>query len=122
MATIKDHYGVYCKKRCIASYYIYTDGTACYFAAEHAFRRLEGEDIPDVFKHSLETEGPAPFMAEILTERNRVPGQKKPVYKSGNITVERIARETGEKFWVYRQSAEKGGERVLREKPRRAPL
>lgn len=120
MATIKDHYGVYCKKRCIASYYIYTDGTACYFAAEHAFRRLEGEDIPDVFKHSLETEGPAPFMAEILTERNRVPGQKKPVYKSGNITVERIARETGEKFWVYRQSAEKG-ENGYSEKSHAAP-
>ena len=66
MATIKDHYGVYCKKRCIASYYIYTDGTACYFAAEHAFRRLEGEDIPEGFKHSMESEGPAPRISASL--------------------------------------------------------
>lgn len=108
MATIKDHYSVYFKKHCIASYYIYSDGKACYSTSDFAFRGLADEAVPAVFKRSRDAKRAVPFMAKMMTEQSRVQGQKKPVYKSGDFTVERIPQETGEKFWVYRRSAEKG--------------
>ena len=108
MSSIKDHYSVYFKDCCIASYYVYSDGSSCYYASDFAFNRLENEDIPAKFKKSTERKGPVPFMAKIIVEENRVQGTKKPVYRSGDFTVNRIAQETGEKFWVYRRSAEKG--------------
>ena len=108
MATIKDYYSVYYKDHCIASYYVYTDGSAAYCASDFAFRGLENEDIPKTFKHSAEKKGPVPCMAKILTEQNRVRGKKTPIYKSGDMTVKRIPHETGERFLIYKRDAKKG--------------
>ena len=108
MATITDRYSVYYKKHCIASYYVYDNGSTCYSTSSFAFRGLEKEDIPAKFKKETERKGAVPFMATIMTEENRVQGTKKPVYKSGAFTVERIPQETGEKVWIYRRSAKKG--------------
>lgn len=110
MATIKDDYSVYYKDSCIASYYVFNDGNACYSTSEYSFIGLEKEDIPAIFKRNAERKGTVPFMAEIIAERNRVQGMKRPIYRSGDITVKRIPKETGEKFWIYKRSAEKGEE------------
>ena len=110
MATIKDDYSVYYKDHCIAAYYVYSDGKTCYSTSDYSFIGLEKEDVPAKFKKGTERKGPVPFMAKIISEENRVKGTKKPVYQSGDITVKRIPRETGEKIWIYRRNAEKGEE------------
>ena len=110
MSTIKDHYSVYFRESCIAAYYVMSDGTHSYSTSNFSFIGLEKEDIPQTFKHQKEQKKPIPFMAELITEKNRVPGMKRPVYKSGNFTVKRIPKETGERFLVYKRSAEKGEE------------
>ena len=110
MATITDYYNVYYKDHCIAAYYIYGSGETCYSTSNYAFIGLEKEDIPKAFKQQTERKGPVKFMAEIMTEQNRVKGTKTPIYKSGVFTVKRIPKETGEKYWVYKRSAEKGEE------------
>ena len=105
---IKYDYSVYFKTSCIASYYVYENGEACYSTSNFAFIGLENESIPDKFKHGAERKGPVPFMAKIITEQNRVKGSKTPVYKSGDFTVKRIPQETDEKFLIYKRSANKG--------------
>jgi len=107
---IKDHYNVYYKDHCIAGYFVYENGDANYSTSDFPFIGLEKEDIPQVFKHSTEQKGAVPFIAEIMTEENRVKDMKRPVYQSGNMTVKRVPQETGEKFIVYKRSAKKGEE------------
>ena len=107
---IKDDYNVYYKDHCIANYYIYEDGSACYSTSDYAFIGLENEDIPLKFKSSVEKKAPVPFMVKLITDQNRVPNMKQPIYKSGDFTVKRKARETGEKYMVYNRRAEKGEE------------
>ena len=107
---IKDHYSVYFKDSCIASYCVYENGSSCYATSSFSFIGLENEDVPEVFKHQTEKKGAVPFMAEIIAEQNRVKGRKTPIYQKGPITVKRIPSETGEKFLVYKRSAQKGEE------------
>ena len=107
---IKDHYNVYYKDHCIAGYFVYENGDANYSTSDFPFIGLEKEDIPQVFKRSTEKKGAVPFIAEIMTEENRVKDMKRPVYQSGNMTVKRVPQETGEKFIVYKRSAKKGEE------------
>ena len=107
---LKDHYNVYFKEHCIASYCVYENGAANYYASNYAFIGLENENIPDKFKHTVEKNGPVPFMAKIITDQNRVPGLKQPIYQKDDFTIKRVAQETGERFWIYRRSAEKGEE------------
>ena len=110
MARIIDHYNVYYKDHCIASYIVCDDGKARYSTSAFPFIGLENEDIPEVFKHEVEKKGAVPFMAEIITEQNRVKGRKQPFYHSGDFSVRRVPGETGKKFWIYRRSAKKGEE------------
>ena len=107
---ITDYFSVYYKESCIASYHVYENGCSCYSTSDFSFIGLENEDIPKAFKKQTERKGPVPFMADLIKEENRVPGMKRPVYKSGPFTVKRVAKETGEKFVVYRRSAKKGEE------------
>ena len=107
---IKDHYNVYYKEHCIASYHVYENGAASYSTSDFSFIGLENENIPDKFKHQVEKNGPVPFMAKIITDQNRVPGLRQPIYQKDDFTVKRVAQETGERFWIYRRSAEKGEE------------
>ncbi len=107
---IKDHYNVYFKDSCIAAYYIFDNGSTSYSTSDFSFIGLENEDIPKKFKSSVEKKGPIPFMAKLISDQNRVPDMKRPVYKSGDFTVKRVPQETGEKFLIYKRSAEKGEE------------
>ena len=44
----------------------------------------------------------------MIKDSNRVPGRKRPLYKNGALLLERVPKETGKRFSVYRRSAEKG--------------
>jgi len=107
---ITDHYNVYYKDHCIACYHVYDNGDSCYSTSDFSFIGLEKENIPAAFKRQTEQKGAVPFMAEIMTEQNRVKGRKTPIYQSGNFTVKRVPHETGERFVVYRRSAKEGEE------------
>ena len=51
---IKDHYSVYFKDSCIASYCVYENGSSCYSTSSFSFIGLENEDVPEMFKHQTE--------------------------------------------------------------------
>ena len=103
-------FSVYFKDSCIAAYYIFDNGSTSYSTSDFSFIGLENEDIPKKFKSSAEQKGPIPFMAKLISDQNRMPDMKRPVYKSGDFTVKRVPQETGEKFLIYKRSAEKGEE------------
>lgn len=105
---IIEEFNVYYRKSCIGIYYVFENGETEYSTSNFAFIGLEKEDIPDKFKRTVRAKGPVGFLQQYMTEENRVKGTRKKKYLAGDFSIVRLPKETGEKYWVYRRSAEKG--------------
>ena len=107
---IRNEYRIVYKGSTVGFYYVFSGGSAEYRVYS----------VPDgVPSEELERLGaakgrsgkkPFPPFSDLIRDENRVQGRKQPIYESGGLRAERIAQETGEKFYVYRHNAEKGDE------------
>ncbi len=117
---VTDQYAVRYRGKDIGVYYVFgnssTEFVPGYFERETVKAALGPHGIGDAVKRK----GPIPFFAEILRDGNRVPGLKRPIYVSGEITLERRPNGTGERWLVYSRSARKGTA-AYSEEPHDAP-
>ncbi len=105
---VDDSFEVLYKDRLVGHYWRLSDGSCSY-----SVYSCDSEDLRnDLREYRLDkdrkTKRPMKPFSEIIREANRVPGRRQHIYVQGPITLCRIPNETGEKFWVYRRSAEKG--------------
>ena len=122
MAWITDEYRLTYKDQNAGWYYVFNDGT--YRWSVNSWES-EIKDFKDLLQQmglskDKETKKPIAVIEKMMTEANRVKGMKKVVYVDGDFRLTRIARETNERFLVYRCSAEKG-EPGYSPKPHSAP-
>ena len=122
MAWITDEYALTYKDQRAGWYYVFNDGT--YRWSVNSWE-CEIKDFKDLLQQmgltkDKETKKPIAVIEKMMTEANRVKGMKKVVYVDGDFRLTRIARETDERFLVYRCSAEKG-EPGYSPKPHSAP-
>ena len=105
---VKDHYQISGEDIAVAWYYVFNDGSAEYTVSSFYSDKLPKELIEAGLTKDIRQKKEIPYFKKILTEENRVPGKKKPVYKVGSMTIERIPEETDERFMVYRVDAKEG--------------
>ena len=105
---LKDEYYVILGGDVVGWYYVYEEGAVSYTVKSG----LDSATLEKLKAHGLsknaERKKHLPFFAEMINDENRVPGTRKVIYEKDGFRLERIPQETDEKFWIYRQSAEKG--------------
>ena len=107
MSYLKEHYTVSYDDRKIGSYYVYDDefrftlSWGSPWDIEEQLREL-GLDKDKQRKRAFK-----PFTG-LISDENRVAGRKRIIYRNGPLMLERIPKETDERFSVYRRWAEKG--------------
>ena len=108
MARITDEYKVFYNDKEIGYYYIFSDDTVRYYTAWGCPWDIESE----LKELGLDKEYDGKKRIRVLTaaikEENRVPGRRRRIYMDGPLRLERVPRETDERFSVYRRQAEKG--------------
>ncbi|MBO4318346.1 MAG: hypothetical protein J5855_08760 [Mailhella sp.] len=89
-------------------FHVFTDGTASYAVSS----RLPADAAKELGALGLagDADGKAAMklLSRLMEGMERVPGRKRVMYARGDTILEREPRETGERFSVYRRSAEKG--------------
>ena len=111
MSWIIDEYKLtYGDNLYVGTYYSYDDDTYRYYVNEW---NKEVKEIHDILaKKGLlrerEAKKPIAAITRMMKASNRVKGRKRVIYVDGPFTLERIPRETNERFLVYRCGAEKG--------------
>ena len=105
---IKDEYYLILGGDTVGWYYVYDNGSVSFTVKDG----LDAAALEKLKERSLakdaESKGHLPFFAEMINDANRVPGTRKIIYEKDGFRLKRIPEETGERFWIYRQSAEKG--------------
>lgn len=103
-----DEYYLILGEKTVGWYYVYEEGAVSYTVKSSldpdALEKLKARGLAK----NAERKGYLPFFAEMINDENRVPGTRKVIYEKDGFRLERIPEETGEKFWIYRLSAEKG--------------
>ena len=78
---------------------------------------IKASSIPEELKKELKALGldkdreeqqPIRLFSGLIDDAHRVPGRKRILYQDGPLMLERKPKETGERFSVYRRSADKG--------------
>jgi len=100
-------YRVYYDDRYIGLYYVFDDGTIRYYPDSRC-KDLEKELKSLGLDKEIDTDKPLKLFTDIIDETKRVPGRRKRIYQDGHLKLERKAKETGERFSVYRRAAEEG--------------
>ena len=103
---IKDHYNVFYMNEQVGSYYVYTSSVS--YSAFSSVQKYEKELKELGLDKDIKGRKSIPAFSNVIREANRVPGRKRAIYQDGHLKLEREPRETGERFSVYRRSAEKG--------------
>ena len=108
MARITDEYKVFYNDKEIGYYYVFNDDTIRYYTAWGCPWDIEKE----LKELGLDKEYDGKKRIRVLTaaikEENRMPGRKHRIYNDGPLRLERVPKETDERFSVYRRQAEKG--------------
>ena len=108
MTYIKDEYEVIYNEKTIGYYYVMSDSTIRYSTAWGCPWDIE-EQLKELgLDKERESQKPLKVFTNIIKPKYRVPGRRKIIYQKDNLRLERYPRETGERFSVYRRSAEKG--------------
>jgi hypothetical protein len=107
---ITDEYKVFCDGENIGYYYVFSDGSV-EFTATYSPDKKEAAAMKKAgFEKDIKQKKPVERLACFMDDEHRVKDRKRIIYTDETITVERIPQETGEKFWIFRQWAEKGEE------------
>ena len=108
MSHIIDDYKVFYSDKQIGYYRTFSDGTVDYSTAWGCPWNMESELKELGLDKEIKGGKNIKVFANMIKDPNRVPGRKRIVYKDGDLLLERVPKETGERFSVYRRSAEKG--------------
>ncbi len=107
MCNITDQYNVKFKGKDIGLFYIY-DNNTIYYSAGYGCPWDMGEELGALgLDKSFEGEY-AEVLIKTIAEENKVKGRKRSIYTNGGLELERMPKESGERFSVYRCEAEKG--------------
>ncbi len=101
------------------SFEIFYDGTrtGSYYVYDDRSSRWTVWDVPDEVLDALKALGldkdkdrkrPMKVFSDLMKDEYRVAGRKRIVYQNGPLSIARVPRATGERFYVYRRAAEKG--------------
>ena len=103
---LQDNYIVRYNGEIVGYYQVMSDGRAYYNLAWGMPGELEAE-LKELGL-AQKREGAKSFkpFTELICDENRVPGRRRILYRSGPVLLERKPRETGERYMVYRRSAE----------------
>ena len=108
MSYVEESYTVTYNSETVGYYYVFDDQTVSYHVAL---------SIPEEHKKELralglnkdrEEQQPIRLFSGLIDDAHRVPGRKRIMYQDGPLMLEREPKETGERFSVYRRSADKG--------------
>ena len=108
MSHIIDDYKVFYSDKQIGYYRTFSDDKVEYRTAWGCPWDIENELKELGLDKEIEGKEPIKLFVNMIKDSNRVPGRKRPLYKNGELLLERVPKETGERFSVYRRSAEKG--------------
>ena len=117
---VTDLYDVRYQGKDIGVYYVFSNASTEFAPGYFERDTVNAVLGPHGIKGEMKRKGPIPFFAQVIRDENRLPGRKRPIYVSGDITLERRPNETGERFLVYSRSANKGSEAYSSE-PHDAP-
>ncbi len=107
--TFTDRYTIRMGERAIGSYYVWEDGSVSYNTGWGCPWDIEKELKELGLDRDVEQRRkPIRSLAELTEETNRVPGTRRRIYEKAPLRAEREAEPTGERYSVYRRSAEKG--------------
>ena len=108
MSLRSDAYIVKYNEKNIGNYYI-NDDNSVFFSLDWGSPWDIEEELKELGLHKeYKGKKPPAIFPEIINDENRVPGRKRIIYRKGLLTLERQPKETGERFSVYRRSANKG--------------
>ena len=122
MRRIKNHYNLTHNGNFVGNYYVFDNHTYNYNVSSWA---SDIKDCKDLLAQmgllkNIESDQPVAAIEAMMKEENRVAGRKRPIYKVGDFTLERIPQETDDRFLVYRCGAKKN-EAGYSEKDHSAP-
>ena len=108
MPWLLDQYEVRYGERTVGYYYRYAGGTASYSTAWGSPWDIAEELHALGLDAECRDRAANALFARVIDDANRVPGRKRIIYVAGSVTLDRSPQETGERFSVYRRSADKG--------------
>ena len=109
MARIKDEYRLTHKGKFVGIYYVMDDHTYSYCVSSW---ESDIKDCKDLLAQmgllkDIESKQPIAAIEAMIKEENRIAGRKRPIFKEGDFTLERVPVETVDRFLVYRCGANK---------------
>ena len=107
--AVADKYRIFLDGQIVGYYTVWDDGEVTYYTAWGCPWDIE-EELKQLGldKEIRERRDPIKSLAELTDEANRIPGMRKHIYEKGPLRAERDPMPTGEKYSVYRRSADKG--------------
>ena len=105
---IKDEYEVIYGDRTVGYYYVYSDDSVSYSTAWGSPWDLEEQLKALKLDKEKKRKKPLKQFSDIICEEYRIPGTRKRIYQKDMIRLERYSRETDERYYVYKRSAEEG--------------
>ena len=105
---IKDEYEVIYGDRTVGYYYVYSDDSVSYSTAWGSPWDLEEQLKALKLDKEKKRKKPLKQFSDIICEEYRIPGTRKRIYQKDMIKLERYSRETDERYYVYKRSAEEG--------------
>ena len=104
---ITDEYHIDYKGEQVGYYCIFNDKASSFNLAWGLSEETKTALAAFGLKDNMERKRPMKVFTDMIKEENRVAGRKRPIYKVGGFTLERIPQETDERFLVYRCGAKK---------------
>ena len=105
---IKDEYEVIYGGKTVGYYYVYSDDSVSYSTAWGSPWDLEEQLKALKLDKEKKRKKPLKQFSDIICEEYRIPGTRKRIYQKDMIRLERYSRETDERYYVYKRSAEEG--------------
>lgn len=109
MARIKDEYRLTYKGNFVGIYYVLDNHTYSYNVTSWESDIKDCKDllVQKGLLKDIESKQPIAAIEAMMKEENRVAGRKRPIFKEGDFSLERVPMETDDRFLVYRCSANK---------------
>ena len=105
---IKDEYEVIYGDKTVGYYYVYSDDSVSYSTAWGSPWDLEEQLKALKLDKEKKRKKPLKQFSDIICDQYRIPGTRKRIYQKDMIRLERYSRETDERYYVYKRSAEEG--------------
>ncbi|MBR2545072.1 MAG: hypothetical protein IKE93_02780 [Erysipelotrichaceae bacterium] len=105
---IKDEYEVIYGDKTVGYYYVYSDDSVSYSTAWGSPWDIEEQLKALKLNKEKKRKKPLKQFSDIICDEYRIPGTRKRIYQKDMIRLERYSRETDERYYVYKRSAEEG--------------